>query len=85
MHTHQRENQQRGRFNSEHLCLKCKSTHIGKRNITKSQITHGTPHMTSGTLQYPTLINGQIIETKTNQRNNEINGGYDSNGPNRYL
>jgi len=38
-----------------------------------------------GRLQYPTLINRQIIKTETNQRNNETNRCYESNSPNKYL
>ena len=39
----------------------------------------------SGGLYYPTLTNWQAIQTKTEQRNNETNRHYESNGPNIYL
>ena len=50
-------------LNCEHLCSKCKGTHIHKRNFTKAQSTHLTPHNNSGRLQHPTLNNEQIMET----------------------
>ena len=39
-----------------------------KRKFIKAQSTHCTSHNNSGRLQHPTLINGQIIETETKQR-----------------
>jgi hypothetical protein len=39
-------------LNSEHLCSKCKGTHIHKRNFTKAQSTHCTPGNNSGRLQH---------------------------------
>jgi hypothetical protein len=39
LHTHQGENPPREKFNSDHLCPKCKSIQIHKRNFTKTQIT----------------------------------------------
>ena len=80
-----KENPPRWSLNSEHLCPKYKSTHIHKRNITKAQNTHWTPHKYSGRLQYPSLTNGQITETETKQRHTEINWSYEPNGFNRYL
>ena len=38
-----------------------------KRNFTKFQSTHHTPHNKCGKLQHPTLNNGQIMETETTQ------------------
>jgi hypothetical protein len=39
--------------------MKCKGTHIHKRNFTKSQSTYLTSHNNSERLQYPTLSNGK--------------------------
>ena len=55
-------------LNSEHLCPKCKGTHIHKINFTKAQNTHWTPHNNIGRLQYFTLTKGQVTETETKQR-----------------
>ena len=43
LHKHQRKNLPRRTLNSEHLCSKCKDTHIHKRNFTKLK-AHITPH-----------------------------------------
>jgi hypothetical protein len=48
--------------NSVHLCSKYKDTHIYKRNLTKPESTHHTPHNNNWRLQHPTLSNIQIIE-----------------------
>ena len=48
-------------LNSEHLCSEFKDTHIHKRNFTKAQSTHCTPHNNSGRLQDPTLKNEQTF------------------------
>jgi hypothetical protein len=72
-------------LNSEHLCTKCKGTHIYKRNFTKVQSMHCTSHNNSGRLQHPTLINGQIMQTETKQTHSETNRSYETNGFNRYL
>ena len=42
------KNPPRQTFNSEHLCPKCKGTHIYKRNFTKAQSTHLIPYNNSG-------------------------------------
>ena len=65
--------------------LQIQGIHIHKRNITKAQSIHCTPHNNSGNLQHPSLINKQIGETQTKQRNSETNRSYESNGFNRYL
>lgn len=44
-----------------------------------------TPQNKRGRLQHPTLINGQIMETKTKERHSETNRSYGPNGYNRYL
>jgi hypothetical protein len=67
LHTHQRNNLPRKTLNSEHLCSKCKGTHILKRNFTKAKRTHYTAHNNSGRFQHATLINGQNVETETKQ------------------
>ena len=85
LHIYQGENPTRESLNSEHLCPKCKSTHINKRNFTKAQITHQLPHNNSGSLQHLTLINGQVIETETKQRYSQTKIGYEPNGFNKYL
>ena len=54
-------------LSANHLCSKCKTTHIHKRNFIKAQNTHCTPHINSGRLQHPTLTNGQVIETELNR------------------
>jgi hypothetical protein len=64
-------------FNSEHLCPKCKGTHIHTRNFTKIKSTHCTSHNNCGGLQYPTLISGLIRETQTKQRHIETNRSMD--------
>ena len=85
LHIHQRKNPPRESLNFEHLCPKCKGTHIHERNFTKAQNTHCTSHNNSGRLQHPTLINGQIMETQTKQRHIESNRSYGPNGFNGYL
>jgi hypothetical protein len=50
----------------------------------KACITY-TSHNNSGILQYLTLNNGQIMETKTKQRHSETNRSCGPNGFNRYL
>ena len=62
-----RGNPARESLNSEHLCPKCKSSQIHERNFTKSQSTHCISCNNSGRLQYPTLINGQIMDTENKQ------------------
>jgi hypothetical protein len=47
--------------------------------------THQNSHINRRRLQYPTLTNGHVIQTKTKQRHNGANRGYDSNVPKRYL
>jgi hypothetical protein len=44
------KNLPRGTLNSEHLCSKCKGTHIHKRNFIKNQIPYHTPHTGRGRL-----------------------------------
>ena len=70
----------RGTINSEYLCSKCKGTHIHKRNFSKAQNTHCTAHNNSGRLQHSSFINGQILETKTQQRPSETNRSLETNG-----
>jgi hypothetical protein len=70
----------RGTPNSEHLCSKCKGSHIHKRNFSKPQNTHCTAHYNSGRLPNPSLINGHILETKTKNRHSETNRSYETNG-----
>ena len=53
-----------------------------KIQFTTAQSTHCTSHTNSGRLQHPTIINGQIIETETKQRNSETNRSYELNGSN---
>ena len=49
-------------------------------------ILHIDPsHIDSGRLQYLTLINRQVIQTKTKQRNAGTNRCYKQNGSKRYL
>ena len=45
---------------------------------------HVTPHFNSGKLQYPSLTNCYVSQTKTKQ-NNETTRHYESNGPKRNL
>ena len=59
---------------------KCKGIHIHKRNFSKAQNTHCTAHYNSGRLQQPSLINGQILETKPKQTHNKSNRNYETNG-----
>lgn len=42
-------------------------------------------HINSGRPQHPTLINWQVIQTKTKEKNDESNRHYESKEPNRYL
>jgi hypothetical protein len=83
LHIHQGDNPPRESLDSEHLCHKCMSTHIHKRNFTKTQNTHWIPHSNNGRFQHPTLLNGQVIEIETKQRHSEIKR--EPNGFNRYL
>jgi hypothetical protein len=47
---------------------------------------HIVPHtIILETIQYPTLIIGQILETETKQRHVETNRSYETNGFNSYL
>jgi hypothetical protein len=85
LYIHQRKNIPRRTLNSEHLFSKCKGTHMHKRKFTKAQSTHCTSHNNNGRLQHHTLINGQIIETKTKQRYSETNRSYETNRFNGYL
>ena len=75
LHIHQRENPPRQSLNSEHLCSKCKGTHIHKRKFIKAQNIHQTPHNNNERLHHPTVSNGHVIETETKQRHNESNRG----------
>jgi hypothetical protein len=43
-----------------------------KRNTITVKITYWPPHNNFGTFQYPTLINGQVIQTKSKQRTTDI-------------
>ena len=79
------KNPLRGSLNSDHLCPKWKGTHIHKRIFTKSQNIHWTPHNDSGRLQHLTLTNGQVTETETKQRQNEMNRSCNANVFNRFL
>ena len=51
----------------------------------KAQNTHSTKHNNNGRFQHLTLINGQIQETETEQRQIETNRSYEINGSDRYL
>ena len=64
---------------------KCKGIHIHKRKFTEAQSTHHTPHNNSRRLQHPTVINEQIMETKTKHRHSETNRSYETNEFNRYI
>ena len=55
------------------------------KETTKAQSTHCTSHNNSGRLQHATVINGQILETETEQRHSETNRSYELNGFNRHL
>ena len=46
----------------------------------KAQKTHSTKHNNNGRFQHLTLINGQILETETEQRYSETNRSYETNG-----
>jgi hypothetical protein len=65
--------------------LKCKGTHIHKRNFTKDKSTHSTPHNNSGRFQHHTLSNGQILEAETKHRHSDTNRSYETNGSKRHL
>lgn len=67
LHIHQRKHLPSWKLNSEHLCPKCKGTHIHKINFTKAQNTHETSHNNNGRFQNPKLNNGQVIETENNR------------------
>ena len=69
--------------NTQYLVPKCKDTYICKRNITEDQSTQWTLHNNSGKLKHPTLTNGQIRETETEQRHGETNRRYEPNVSNR--
>ena len=56
--------------------LQIEGTHIHKRNPTKAQKIHCTPHNYSGRPQHSILNNGQIMETETEQGCSETNRGY---------
>jgi hypothetical protein len=47
-----KKNLPRWTLSSEHLCFKCKDTHIYKRNFTKAQSTHCNSHNNSERIQY---------------------------------
>ena len=51
-----------------------------KETLLKAQSTHCTSHNNSVRLQYPTLINGKIMEIEIKQRYSEINRSYGPNG-----
>ena len=53
--------------------------HIDKRNFSKAQNTHCTTHNNIGRLQHPSLINGQILETKTKKIHGETHRIYEAN------
>jgi exonuclease III len=55
------------------------------KETTKAQSRHCTSHNSSGRLQQPTLINGQIMETETKHRHSETNKSYETKGFNKYL
>jgi hypothetical protein len=79
-HNIKEKNLPRRTLNSEHLCSKCKDNHIHKSNFTKAQSTHCTSHINIGRFQYPTLINGHILETETKEKHSETNRSYEPNG-----
>ena len=56
-----------------------------KEALLKLKSTHCTSHNTSGRIQHPTLINGQILEKETEQRHNESKRNYEIKGFNKYL
>lgn len=47
--------------------------------------SHTDPHTLRGRFQYTTIIIGQVIQSKTRQKNTGANRLYKPNGPNRYL
>ena len=56
-----------------------------KRIFTKFHSTQCASYNNSGRHQHPTLINGQIMETETKQRDSETNRSDEPNGFKRYL
>ena len=85
LHIHKGDNPVRESLNSEHLCPKCRSTQIHKRNFTKTQNTLEPHTIIVGNFKTPPLPNGHVIETETKQRHSETKKGYETNGFNRYL
>jgi hypothetical protein len=65
--------------------LKCKCTHIHKRNFKEAQNTYWSTYNNRGRLQHPTLTNEKVIETESKQRHIETKRDYEPNGFNRYL
>jgi hypothetical protein len=61
-----------------------KHTSVEKKKVLKLK-SHIYPHMVSRMLEHPTLTNGQVIQTKSKQRNMETNRCYELNGPTDYL
>ena len=85
LNTHQGKVPRRWSLNSEHSCIKCKGTHVHKRNFTKVQKYIETHTITVGRLQHPTFTYEQVNETETKQRHSETNGSYGLNGINSYI
>jgi hypothetical protein len=50
-----------------------------KKTLVNFKAHYCTTHNNSGRLQYPTLINGQILETETKQGHSETNRTYEPN------
>ena len=81
---HQRKKiDKRESFNSEQLCVKWKRTYIHKRNYTKAENRHWTPHNNNERLQHHILTNGQVIDRETKKRQIETNRGDETNWFNR--
>jgi hypothetical protein len=55
-----------------------------KETLVKLKV-HIALHNNSGRLQHPTVTNGQILETETEQRHSETNRSYSTKGFSRYL